>query len=129
MAGVEGGERASVAETFSDEKGVVPSLRHLSDRSRLASGSRQAASKLGCAVVDLPPPHPRRWGMRMKANVVAAVRQGHFSLSEVCDRYDLSAEEYLSWQWSLDRFGLVGLRQRNASSVRDRDVARQDEPA
>jgi hypothetical protein len=34
--------------------------------------------------------------------VVAAVRHGLLTFDEACDRYSLSAEQYLSWQRSFD---------------------------
>ena len=61
-------------------------------------------------VADLPPPGHQRWVIRRKAEVVAAVRGGLLSLEEACDRYVLTVEEYLSWQRSIDRHGLAGLR-------------------
>ena len=59
---------------------------------------------------DLPTSSTTRWVVRRKAQVVAAVRGGLLSLEEVCDRYHLTVEEFLSWQRSLDRDGLAGLR-------------------
>ena len=59
---------------------------------------------------DLPPPGTRRWVIRRKAEVVAAVRGGLLSLEEACGRYTLTVEEFLSWQYSIDRHGLAGLR-------------------
>ena len=59
---------------------------------------------------DLPPPNTERWVIRRKAEVVAAVRGGLLSLEEACQRYTLTVEEYLSWQRSIDRHGLPGLR-------------------
>lgn len=61
-------------------------------------------------VEDLPAPSTRRWVARRKAEVVAAVRGGLLSLEEACRRYNLSAEEYASWERLIDRHGLVGLR-------------------
>ncbi|HEY7749324.1 MAG TPA: DUF1153 domain-containing protein [Aestuariivirgaceae bacterium] len=61
-------------------------------------------------IADLPPPGTRRWVIRRKAEVVAAVRGGLLSLEEACNRYTLTVEEYLSWQRSIDRHGLAGLR-------------------
>jgi hypothetical protein len=61
-------------------------------------------------VADLPPPGNQRWVIRRKAEVVAAVRGGLLSLEEACERYVLTVEEYLSWQRSIDRHGLAGLR-------------------
>lgn len=59
---------------------------------------------------DLPPASTRRWVIRRKAEVVAAVRGGLLSLDEACERYRLTVEEYLSWQASIDEHGLAGLR-------------------
>jgi len=59
---------------------------------------------------DLPPPETQRWVIRLKAEVVAAVRGGLLSLDEACDRYKLTNEEFLAWQQSIDRHGMAGLR-------------------
>ena len=61
-------------------------------------------------VDSLPPPNTSRWVVRRKAEVVAAVRGGLLSLEEACERYVLTVEEYLSWQRSIDKHGLAGLR-------------------
>ena len=61
-------------------------------------------------IADLPPPNTRRWVIRRKAEVVAAVRGGLLSLEEACERYKLTVDEFLSWQRSIDRHGLPGLR-------------------
>ena len=61
-------------------------------------------------ITDLPPPGNHRWVIRRKAEVGAAVRGGLLSLEEACERYVLTVEEYLSWQRSIDRHGLAGLR-------------------
>jgi Protein of unknown function (DUF1153) len=49
-------------------------------------------------IADLPRAGTKRWVVRRKAEVVAAVRRGLLSLEQACSRYALSAEEYLSWQ-------------------------------
>src|ERR1043165_8414042 len=61
-------------------------------------------------MADLPPTNTRRWVIRRKAEVVAAVRGGLLSLDEACRRYTLTVEEFLAWQRAIDRFGLAGLR-------------------
>ena len=61
-------------------------------------------------ISDLPPNTTRRWVIRRKAEVVAAVRGGLLSLEEACARYTLTVEEFLSWQASIDDHGLAGLR-------------------
>lgn len=61
-------------------------------------------------VADLPPVTTKRWVIRRKAEVVAAVRGGLISLEEACNRYTLTVDEFLSWQMSIDQHGLAGLR-------------------
>jgi hypothetical protein len=61
-------------------------------------------------VADLPPPKTDRWVIRRKAEVVHAVRGGLLSLEDACERYRLTAEEFLGWQSSIDRHGMAGLR-------------------
>ena len=61
-------------------------------------------------IADLPPVTTWRWVIRRKAEVVAAVRGGLLSLDEACSRYTLTVDEFLSWQMSIDQYGLAGLR-------------------
>jgi hypothetical protein len=61
-------------------------------------------------MADLPAPDTKRWVIRRKAEVVAAVRGGLLSLEEACSRYLLTVDEFLSWQSSIDQHGLAGLR-------------------
>ncbi len=70
---------------------------------------------------DLPPSNTKRWVIRRKALVVAAVRGGLISLEEACRRYALSVEEFLSWQQAIDRHGLPGLRTTRIQLYRDSD--------
>lgn len=58
----------------------------------------------------LPPPNTKRWVIRRKAEVVAAVRGGLLTLEEACTRYLLTAEEFQSWQRAIEQHGLPGLR-------------------
>jgi hypothetical protein len=62
------------------------------------------------SLADLPPPDTRRWVIRRKAEVVAAVQGALLTCEEACDRYRLTAEELSVWQASLDRHGLAGLK-------------------
>jgi hypothetical protein len=55
----------------------------------------------------MPAPTPKRWVIRRKAEVVAAVRDGLLTLEEACSRYMLTVEEFLSWQYSIDQYGLA----------------------
>lgn len=61
-------------------------------------------------LLDLPPRDTKRWVVRRKAEIVAAVRGGMLTLEEVVDRYGLSVEEFLGWQRQIDKYGLSGLR-------------------
>jgi hypothetical protein len=62
------------------------------------------------SVSDLPPPDTQRWVVRRKAEVVAAVQGGLLSIDQACARYGLTTEEFIVWQWSMDRYGLRGLK-------------------
>lgn len=68
----------------------------------------------------LPSPCTRRWVMRRKAQVVAAVRNGVLSLPEACERYTLSEEEFKSWAALLDNHGIHGLRATRVQEYRSR---------
>lgn len=69
-------------------------------------------------IADLPPSSTKRWVIRRKAEVVAAVRGGLLSLEEACSRYTLTVDEFLSWQTSLDELGMRGLRTTRTQEVR-----------
>ena len=75
-------------------------------------------------VDDLPPPETKRWVIRRKAEVVAAVRGGLISLEEACKRYTLTIEEFLSWQRLMESHGMRGLR-----ATRIQDYRQSDKPA
>jgi hypothetical protein len=65
---------------------------------------------LPLTLADLPPTNTKRWVIRRKAEVVAAVRGGLLTLEEACERYTLTLEEFLAWQKAIDQFGMPGLR-------------------
>lgn len=67
----------------------------------------------------LPPPDTRRWVVRRKAEVVAAVNGGLLSIEEVCERYELTLEEFAGWQRAIDRSGMQGLRVTRTQHYRD----------
>jgi len=67
---------------------------------------------------DLPPPGITRWVIRRKAEVVAGVRGGLISLDEALCIYDLSEDEFRSWQRLLDDHGMAGLRATNLKKYR-----------
>jgi hypothetical protein len=59
---------------------------------------------------QMPHPNTKRWVVRRKAAVVAAVRSGEVTLEEACRVYQLSKEEFLSWDRAFELHGLAGLR-------------------
>jgi hypothetical protein len=59
---------------------------------------------------NLPSPNTKRWVIRRKAEVVAAVRGGVLTLEEACQVYTLSVEEFHAWQRAIERHGVPGLR-------------------
>src|SRR6202021_432286 len=75
-------------------------------------------------IADLPAPGTKRWVIRRKAEVVAAVRGGLLSLEEACSRYTLTVEEFLSWQYSIDQHGLAGLRTTRIQQYRQKGPSR-----
>ena len=68
-------------------------------------------------IADLPAPGTKRWVIRRKAEVVAAVRGGLLSLEEACSRYTLTVDEFLSWQFSIDQHGLAGCAPPASSNI------------
>ncbi|MEN2494212.1 MAG: hypothetical protein TECD_00103 [Hyphomicrobiaceae bacterium hypho_1] len=70
-------------------------------------------------IADLPPADTKRWVIRRKAEVVAAVRGGLLSMHEACFRYKLTVDEFLSWQRSIEKHGLPGLRATRVQKYRD----------
>jgi transposase-like protein len=77
--------------------------------------------------LDLPPSDTVRWSPRRKASVVRGVRSGAISLEEACQRYRLSAEEFLAWQEAIEAYGIGGLRVTRSQYYRD--AAERPEPA
>lgn len=75
-------------------------------------------------LANLPPPDTVRWVSRRKAEVVAAVRGGVLSLEEACERYTLSADEFMAWDRALSRHGLSGLGAMRVQRYRDRKSTR-----
>lgn len=76
----------------------------------------------------LPPPNTTRWVVRRKAAVVAAVSAGVITVEEACRRYQLSEEEFVSWQQAFEAFGLRGLRATRIQLYRKRGLRRSVEP-
>ena len=59
-------------------------------------------------IADLPSPSTKRWVVRRKAEVVAAVNGGL-----------LTIEEFAGWQRAVDRSGMQGLRVTRIQHYRD----------
>ena len=68
---------------------------------------------------SLPSPETRRWVIRRKAEVVAAIQGGLLTFDEACERYSLTLEELASWQRNVDRSGMQGLRVTRIQHYRD----------
>ena len=91
---------------------------------RSAATMDTAPFHVATSIDELPPPDTKRWVIRRKAEVVAAVRNGLISLDEACRRYTLSIEEFLSWQRLIDSHGLAGLRVTRLQDYRSLDRTR-----
>ena len=61
-------------------------------------------------MIELPSEDVRRWTVRLKAAVVDAVNGGEVTREEICRRYQISLEEFFSWQRNYESYGLHGLR-------------------
>ena len=70
--------------------------------------------------IELPPSDTKNWTARRKAGVVEAVRLGIISAQEACLRYDLTVEEFRSWQRTVEQYGIPGLRTTKARIYRDK---------
>ncbi|MGE5147866.1 MAG: DUF1153 domain-containing protein [Candidatus Eiseniibacteriota bacterium] len=81
------------------------------------------------SIADLPAANTKRWVIRRKAQVVAAVRGGLLTLEDACARYHLSVEEFLSWQRSIDRHGMPGLRVTQIQRYRQNEPETEDQHA
>jgi Protein of unknown function (DUF1153) len=71
---------------------------------------RRAVAERPSQRAELPPPDIQRWTIRRKAAVVTAVANGLLTREEACRRYQLSEEEFVSWQQAFAAHGLAGLR-------------------
>lgn len=67
---------------------------------------------------ELPPADTCRWDSKRKAQIVEAVRAGVLSIEQATDTYDMSIEEFLSWQLLYERYGANGLTVKHAKKYR-----------
>nr|WP_159871899.1 DUF1153 domain-containing protein [Novosphingobium sp. 9U] len=76
------------------------------------------------AIAHRPPvPDTSRWVAKRKAEVVAAIESGALSMSEACERYQLTPEELTAWQQAVSRNGTAGL---GAKSIQRERLKRED---
>ena len=85
--------------------------------------------KIPCRIVvnNLPSANTIRWTIRRKVEIVTAVRNGILTLDEACERYRLSAEEFLHWEQLIAAHGLSGLKATRLKLYRR--SGRKDNPA
>jgi Protein of unknown function (DUF1153) len=98
---------------------LAQSRPHARDPNANASGGGETLPRNSPVSVDLPPPGVKRWVIRRKAAVVAAVRSGAIGLEEACRRFELSEEEFHAWERGFDRHGVAGLRVTRLQVYRD----------
>jgi hypothetical protein len=60
-----------------------------------------------------------------KAAVIAAVRDGRITMEEALCRYQLTEEEFLSWQRAFESHGFPGLRATFIQRYREPRLARK----
>ena len=72
----------------------------------------------------LPPANTKRWVVRRKAAVIAAVRGGGITIEEACRAYQLSEEELRAWERAFETHGLAGLRTTRTQQYRGARHAR-----
>jgi hypothetical protein len=72
---------------------------------------------------DRPPSDIVRWSPQRKEAVVEALRAGVITLDEACQRYRLSAEELLTWQWAVEADGVGALSVTRLQYYRDNAVS------
>lgn len=70
-------------------------------------------------LASLPSPQTKRWIAHRKAELVAAVEGGLLTVDEVCERYGIELEEFVSWQRGVDRLGMRGLWVTRSQKHRD----------
>jgi hypothetical protein len=68
----------------------------------------------------LPPLNTKRWVARRKAAVLTAVRSGRITVEKALQRWQLTEEEYRSWDRAFEEHGLPGLRSTRLQQYRIR---------
>ncbi len=80
-------------------------------------------------LVNLPASNSKRWGAHQKAAVVDAVSAGFLALEDACERYALTIDEFRSWQETVSRHGVAGLRAKMVQERRNEARRTIREPA
>lgn len=114
-----GGGAASASRRFSARRPAVAEPVEPADSDDTRPHSVCGPFGEPLTLASLPSPHTRRWVVRRKAEVIAAIRGGLLSAAEACARYQLSPEELELWAESLDRAGVPGLRVTRIQLYRD----------
>ena len=70
------------------------------------------------------PSSSERWTVRRKAAVIDAVRRGLVTIDKACQLYELSLDEFVSWERDLNRNGVPGLRATRYQIYRDTEARR-----
>jgi transposase-like protein len=99
---------------FEQRGGAVP------DGAVGGPAGQPAVAETPRSLADLPPPNVKRWTIRRKAAVVTAVANGMLTREEACRRYQLTEEEFVSWQRAYEEHGLPGLRSTRLQQYRGR---------
>ena len=96
---------------------AVPRCRRDIAQLGLVHIGNQAGEILG--VVITVNGRSKQWVVHRKATVVAAVRFGWITMQEALLRYQLTEEEFLSWQHAFEAHGLPGLRATRVQQYRE----------
>jgi hypothetical protein len=64
----------------------------------------------GAAIANLPPTDTKRWVVRRKAAVLAAIDAGVLTRAQACARYQISEIELRLWERAVHFAGVPGLR-------------------
>lgn len=93
----------------------------------LPKTSKDLLASDDCPLGRMPalPRSTERWTVGRKAAVVQAVRGGWLAIEEACGVYNISVDEFLSWERDIDRYGVPGLRVTRYQIYRDTDAGRR----
>jgi len=73
---------------------------------------------------NLPPAGTTRWVIRRKAQVVQGVHMGTISLNEACKMYNISPEEFESWERAIAKHGVKALKATKVQTYKDHESVR-----